>query len=520
MAAAESQTALPAVSVQAAPQRAADYKAEALSSPKFTQPLVDTPQTISVIKKEIVQERGATTLSEALASVPGITLQLGENGNTQTGDAIFMRGFDTSASIFVDGIRDLGFISRDTFNIEQIEVVKGASGSDFGRGASSGYVNLASKAPVGDTFTNASIAVGTADRKRLTADINRTLDIGLPGSALRLNLMAQDYGTPGRDYVRSNRWGFAPSLAFGLGTPPRTTLSYLHLEQNNRPDGGVPTYGISGYVGGSRGPAVDRTNYYGSLGDHDDVSLDMFTIRFEHDIRSGTTLRNITRLGRSEQDLLVTGVNGVTATAPNPANFTVQRVRQGRDQVNEILTNQTNLSTSFQTGFIAHTLSTGVEFIYERQKQKTPQTLNNTTLPASLQQPVANLYNPSVGDVFLTPPDKGAYTDGKTLTAAIYAFDNLKLSEQWQVNAGARVERYRTETNSASFTAQTSTAAESLTQNPQLATSDTLVSWKLAAVYKPAANGSVYAAVSTSYQPPGGNNFALSSSASSAAQPN
>src|SRR5207344_771471 len=104
------------------------YKADTVSSPKFTQPLVDTPQTITVIKHEVLEQQGPTSLSEALRNTPGITLQLGENGNTQTGDSVYMRGFDTSASIFVDGVRDLGSITRDTFNIDSVEVVKGPSG--------------------------------------------------------------------------------------------------------------------------------------------------------------------------------------------------------------------------------------------------------------------------------------------------------------------------------------------------------------------------------------------------------
>ena len=118
---------LPAVKVTGG-AGANDYKADKASSPKFTQPLVDTPQTITVIKKEILQQQAATSLAEALRNTPGITLQLGENGNTATGDSIFMRGFDTTNSIFVDGMRDLGNISRDVFNIEQIEVIKGPSG--------------------------------------------------------------------------------------------------------------------------------------------------------------------------------------------------------------------------------------------------------------------------------------------------------------------------------------------------------------------------------------------------------
>lgn len=511
---------LPEIKAKASTENS--FKADTVSSPKFMQPLVDTPQTITVIKKEILQQQGATTLSEALRNTPGITLQLGENGNSQTGDSIFMRGFDTSGSIFVDGIRDLGSISRDTFNLDAVEVVKGPAGSDNGRGASSGYVNLVSKAPLRERFTNASITGGTDSRFRATVDANMPLDIGFEGSALRLNLMAQDYGTPGRDEVKAKRWGFAPSVAFGLGTATRTTLSYLHLDQKNRPDGGVSTFGLDGYVfpTGVSGPKVDSSNFYGSRDDFDDVKVDMFTAQIEHKLTPTSILRNTTRLGYTRQDLLITGVNAVIATAgADPSTFQVARSRQGRQQNNEILTNQTNLSTVFEAAGFKHALSTGFELIYERQSTQTPQTLTNTTLPASLQQQPANLYDPSLDDPFQTPPYKGAYTKGNTLSAAVYAFDTINLSERWMVNGGVRWERYHTETNSATFTAATATTPESLVQNPPLSTNDNLFSWKLSAVYKPADNGSVYATVSNSYLPPGGNNFALSSAENSANQP-
>src|SRR5262249_47520828 len=117
------------------------YKADTASSPKFTAPLLDTPQTITVIKKELLDDQGVGSLAEALRNTPGITFTLGENGNTTAGDSITMRGFDTAGSIFVDGVRDLGAVSRDTFNTEQIEIVKGPSGSDNGRGAPTGYIN-------------------------------------------------------------------------------------------------------------------------------------------------------------------------------------------------------------------------------------------------------------------------------------------------------------------------------------------------------------------------------------------
>ncbi|CAN5921144.1 catecholate siderophore receptor Fiu [soil metagenome] len=521
----EIQTTLPAVRVKAANEGDNVYKADRSSSSKFTQPLVDTPQTITVIKKELLREQGATTLSEALRNTPGVTMLMGENGNTASGDSIFMRGFDTTGSIFVDGIRDLGSISRDIFNIEQVEVVKGPSGADIGRAASSGYVNLSSKVPFGDSYSTGSVSFGTSNRKRATLDLNRQLDIGIPGAAVRLNLMAQDYGVPGRDDVKKKSYGFAPSLALGLNTPTRAYFYALHSKQDNRPDGGVSTIGLGKSYNtiltpaGITPPKVDSKNFYGSLSDHEDIEIDMFTARIEHDVAPGITIRNSSRYGRSNQTSVLTGVNALgnvgTAAAPSSdfASYTVARSRQGKYQENEILTNQTNITAELGGGSIKHSVTGGVEFIYE--KQYTP------TYAVVGTQGAANLYKPSVNDVFQPVARTGAFSKGNTLSAAIYAFDTLKLGEQWQLTGGARIERYKTEFNGVSL----STAAA----NPTLPvgtllptaidTSGNLVSWKVGALYKPGPNGSVYVSFANSKQPPGGAGLALSTAANSINRP-
>jgi outer membrane receptor for monomeric catechols len=170
---------------------------------------------------------------------------MGENGNTATGDSIFMRGFDTQSSIYVDGIRDLGTISRDTFNTEQVEIAKGPAGVDNGRGSSSGYINMSSKAAQADSFINANATVGSGSHKRVSADINQQLPID--GAAVRVNLLRQDSGVAGRDVVENNTTGLATSLVFGLDSATRTTFNYLHVQQDNVPDGGIPTIGLDGF---------------------------------------------------------------------------------------------------------------------------------------------------------------------------------------------------------------------------------------------------------------------------------
>jgi len=511
------ETTLPTVKVQAATEREGELKADVLSSPKFTQPILDTPQTITVIKKELLQQQAATTLSEALRNTPGVTMQLGENGSTQTGDSINLRGFDSSQSIFVDGIRDLGAVSRDVFNIDQVEVVKGPSGSDIGRGASSAYINLVSKSAQADgAFATGSLIVGTDDRQRVVADLNAPL-AALPGSAVRLNLMAQDDGVPGRDEVRQKRWGFAPTATFGLGGGTRETVSFLHVQQDNRPDGGVSTFGVKGYVFAAAagttpaqkpGPAVDPGNYYGLASDFDHVKMDMFTSKLESDLAKGVVLRNTTRIGRTTEDVVVTGVNAVTATAATPSGYTVARSRQGRHQDNEILTNQTNLASEFVAFGLKNSLSTGFELTYERQKTATPVTVAGT----------ASLYAPNPGDTLAMPAYKGTQTIGSTLTGSAYAFETLAITDSFLVNGGARVDKFHTDTSGSTYTAASGATPASLTNNAPLGLTDTLWSWKVGAVFKPAKNGSVYATWSDSRNPPGGTNFALSSQANSSAQ--
>lgn len=501
--------------VQVRDRREGSYKAETASSPKFTRPLLDTPQTVSVIRREVIEEQDATTLQEALRNTPGVTLLLGEGGNSNTRDNIFMRGFDTTGSIFIDGVRNLGSAVRDTFNIEQIEIVKGASGSEYGRGAPSGSINMSTKLPFAGDSSQARLSTGTADGLRATADLNRRLG---ETSALRLNAMVQGMGVAGRDFVRSNGTGMAPSLALGLGTPTRIFADLQLLRFEGRPDGGVPTVGLPGYYSaplasaGITGiAAVDPSNFYGSLGDFSETELNQATLRLEHDLARGITVRNITRVGRSKIDQLITGTSavvsdgtGASATArPDPATWTATRSRQLRWQANNLFTNQTNVTANFETGALQHALSAGVEWIYEKQ------TTRGRTGAGTMPQ--ASLYAPNPGDP-VTGQDirpTGQVNEGDTRTLALYAFDSIDLGPRWQVNGGLRMDRYRT-ANENTTAPNATTGLQTVTP---LTSRGTLLSGKLGVVYKPVEEGSLYAAVSTSQQPPGGSNFALSATA-------
>ena len=501
---AQTEATLPTTKVAAPEQTTPVIKKEKSASPKLTQPLVDTPQTVTVISKEVLQQQGAVSLMQALQNTPGITMQLGEGGNTSAGDTFSMRGFSTQTSTFVDGVRDLGAVSRDTFNLEQVEIVKGPCGADIGRGATSGYVNLISKSANLEDNISGSIGASTADNQRFTLDANKVID---DTTAVRVNLLRQQGSVAGRDKVEKNTDGVAVSLATGLGTNTVFTLNAQHIKQDNVPDGGVPTIGLEGYYNsgtpaGVTASPVNSSNYYGLNGDYEDVTADMITGKLEHTFANGNKLTNITRFGKSETDRILTAVGSSTTTSTNSAAWTSSRSRQSTLQDNTILANQTNLQSQFKTGSIEHDLLVGMELLHEGQNSYTRDGLGTVA--------AANAYNPNSGDTLTAyaPKLTGASTKGFTNTIAVYGFDTLKLNEQWQINGGLRLEHYNTQTDVTTVSGSNLIASN-------LEKSGNLLGGKLGLVYKPAANGSVYLAYATSQKPAGSDNFTLSTTATS-----
>jgi catecholate siderophore receptor len=529
-----------------------DIRAEKASSPKYTEKLVDTAQTLTVIKKELIEQQGAVTLTEALRNTPGVgAFFLGENGNTNTGDAIYMRGFDASSSIYVDGVRDIGSISRDTFNIEQIDVLKGPAGTDNGRSSPTGSINLVSKQPLLEDAYLGSVTFGSGQQKRATADINKVIDAD-SGTAFRLNLLDQDSGSPARDMVKNKRWGVAPSVAFGLGSPTRIYLNYLHIKQDNVPDGGVLTIGLPGWTPPADIAAVAATatkpavpaksfafmagaarvnpkNFYGSVLDHDDVTADMLTARVEHDFAGGAKVQNTTRYGKTKQNYLLTSFMSTGANMPtvvagaDPATWMLNRTNlTTKDQQNEVLTNQSTITANFDTGALKHTVVGGLELTNEKQ---TNYLYVNSAPAATAGLPATSIYYPNphapISTAQVNLVRSGGRNDGTTNTQSVYLFDTVKLGDKWIFNGGVRVDHYSTTYNAVAVQAAATPQVIPVGTlvGSAIEASDNLANGKLSALYKPTADSSVYALVATSKAPPGSANFALSTSASSAANP-
>ncbi|MBP9491251.1 MAG: catecholate siderophore receptor Fiu [Aliarcobacter sp.] len=497
------------------------YKVDKSSSSKVVQDLVDTPQTIQVITKKVMDEQKATTLQEALRNTPGVTLLLGEGGNTNSKNNINLRGFDVSSSIYKDGIRDLSAATRDMFNTEAVEVTKGTVGADNGRSVASGYINQVTKTATNKDQNEVAASYGTEKNSRLTADLNKALS---ETSGIRLNVMKQDGEVAGRDEIELDRIGIAASVAFGIGTDTRTSFGYERYEQDDVPDGGVSVVGLDGYSNsvlsnaGIKAKKVDPSNFYGTPDDYEKVTTDTFTAKFEHDFSDKTTLTNTTRYGKSKIDSLLTSIGNATITnVNNPSSWTISRSGQARWQENEILTNATNITTSAQTGSVVHNISTGFDFTIDNQTSKTKVTTGST-------YPAANLYNPDYSQRAsnLTVSETGAKTFGETRTIGVYAFDSISLTDKIILTGGGRVDKYNTKTDITTIATATNPGG-GVPVGTQVANnledSGTLKSYKVGAVYKPLDNGSVYISYADSQLPPGGANFTLSSSATNGANP-
>ncbi|WP_158044993.1 TonB-dependent receptor [Skermanella pratensis] len=427
----------------------------------------DTPQGISVVPRELIEERNITSLREAVRNVPGISINAGEGG--AQGDTLTIRGFSARGDLFVDGARDPGQYNRDTFNLQSVEVLKGPSSLLFGRGSTGGVINLVTKTPTMERSNNAEISLGNGPFFRGTADLN--MPVG-PTAAVRLNVMGQDSDTVGRDLVEQKRWGIAPSIGLGLGTDTRFTLSYLHQEEDNIPDYGLP------YVFGRPAP-VDIDTFYGLRDDFEDVQVDLVTAKLDHVATDWLKLSNTLRAGYYSRDATTTAprVNAAAGT-PIPA-IRVVRSRPSLESDTWTVNNNATATATFDTGPIGHTLVAGVELGYEDVETRR---FGFTGLPT------AALFDPDPNAGVGTPRNLTSDTSANASTFGVYAADRIALTDQWSIIAGLRWDRFSAESDE-------SVAGVSLDRT------DTMWSTRAAVVYEPTDAQTYYFSYGTSFNP-------------------
>jgi catecholate siderophore receptor len=446
----------------------------------------EAPQSISVIPREVIEQQAATTLRDVLRNVSGISMAAGEGG-VPAGDNLTLRGFSARTDIFIDGIRDFGSYTRDTFNVEQVEIVKGPSTAQTGRGSTGGYINLISKQPQRQTFVGGTLGVGSPEYWRGTADINIGEETsGISGAAFRLNLLYHDTDAPGRDHVETQRWGIAPSAAIGLGTRTRAIVSYQYLGQENVPDYGIlfvpPTVTNPQLVPYRDQPApVDRENYYGLLErDYEKTDTHAVTFAVEHDLSSGVRVANVTRYGRSKRDSIY--------SSPRLLNNTSLEVRaqaQSRDTLDQLLLNQSNVFARFRTGGIGHDLIAGFEISNEKSRNRGRTITEATT---------TNLFDPDPGRPYTgTIAPSGFTARAEADSIAGYVFDTIRLSPQFSISGGVRYERFEVDYIGLPTTAEPIPVPLSRT--------DTIFSWRAGATYKPVPDLSLYVGAGSSSNP-------------------
>lgn len=518
------------------------YKVDKADSPKFTAPLVDTPRTVTVIPAQVIKDTASASLVEALRTVPGITFGAGEGGNP-LGDRPFIRGFDSQASTYVDGVRDIGAQSREVFAVEQIEVVKGSDSVMGGRGNAGGTINLVSKTPGPDRFIAVSGTGGSADYKRVTVDINQPINDFV---GIRLNGMWHDQDVAGRDAIWQKRWGIAPSVKLGLNGPTSLTVSYYHLDSDELPDSGIPYLYTGANVPAGvteTGPAgnyttiggkqisVPRGAYYGLIDrDFRKTKVDNFTIRAEHDF-GGVTLRNTSRYGRTDQRYIWTqpddqqgNVYGTNAASPATAGGYVWRRINSRISQTEGLLNQTDLFGEFNTGSIRHSFAATLEYSHEKSTTggyvgnaatgaaiATGSTIsprcstamlaryNCTTVdnpnPSDPWVPYASDTSTAAGAIVESAMKTRTLTDATTKSASL--FDTITITDQLLLNLGGRFDRYETSIGVPLAATATTTGRTYISRN------DNLWTYQAGLVFKPLPNGSIYVSTATAATPPG-----------------
>jgi catecholate siderophore receptor len=482
------------------------------SSSKFTAPLLDTPRSVTVIPSKIIEQTAATSLADILRTSPGITFGAGEGGQPLA-DRPFIRGQSSGNNVFVDGVRDSGGQTREVFNLEQVEVIKGPDSVYSGRGSGGGSINLSSKSPKADSFVAGSAAAGADQYYRVTADGNYAF---AKNAALRLNLMATGGDTPGRDSVSFKRWGVAPSLAFGIDTDTQATLSYYHLDTDQDPDYGIPlaskrTWGVAGTDSRTR-PAsgildVSRDAYYGLDRDWMKTKADIATIAVRHEINEDLAVRQVVRYAKTLNDYFVTNPGDGGAAQFVAGEWWMLRGTKSRWNETTTAAFVTDLTGKFELAGLKNRFNIGVELSREVNDNATYTffTTSGSACPTGFtgggNGGCTRLYAPNPDDAWAGVINRGPASQSKTRSGSIYAFDTIDLTEKLLLNVGVRYDDYSTRGYNATATTANGVVTAVTYANLPKASWD-FVNYQIGLNYKPTPSSSLYVSYATSSTPP------------------
>ena len=347
----------------------APYKVEKSASGKLTEPLVNTPRTVTAIPKEVIQDKQTRDLRDLARETPGLSIGSAEGGNSYSAFAI--RGFKSNNDLFMDNLRNPGNLLPDVFSVEQIEIYKGPSGGIAGRSTIGGAINLISKQPVlNQNFYEVATTVGTDNTFRTTLDANQTVTRDF---AVRANVMYDQHDVAGRDFAKSEKWGGLLSATGRLSDNIKVTLDYYRYRNDATPDWGVPIKNSEDVPVTELGK-VSRNQWWGMKGlDFMKEEADIGTATVVAKLSEGITLTNRSRIGETVVDYVATSAEGyVEGSATGDVHH------PQRDQTAALYTNQTELNFKFLTGPVRHNLVAGLELTREEIDRKNYTFINFT----------------------------------------------------------------------------------------------------------------------------------------------
>jgi catecholate siderophore receptor len=485
---------------------AAPYKVDHLqASGKFPEPLLNTPKSVTVLSKEVLEDKNATTLKQAILSTAGVTLGTGEGGNA-FGDRFFIRGFDVRNDIFIDGVRDSGVSVRENFFTEQVEILRGPASSFAGRGTAGGAINIVTKqATTEKSFYNMDTTFGTDNTKRVTLDVNQVIS---PTLALRAGGLFQDANVAGRNYVTDDRNGGFAAATWKPVDAVKITGNYIHTELTGIPDFGVPYYRPStATTAGGPFPdfGVNRNNFYGFVNrDFYRTGQDIGTINAEVQITPDLVVSNKFRDSRSTQNYIGTLPESPVLTNPLSAS-TLSANPQSRLQITDVLANQTEATYKFNDGVgFKHTLLAGVELDRERSSidkyvgLSSEITTGTSAFTGSGSLSGVSVFNPQYAELPFTGSLALAGLPTKIAidTKSGYVLDSANYHDLLILNGGVRYDDYSINTSGYGTVNGKNTFGQ---QSAEFGIPD----FNLGLTLKPLPNGSVYVAYATSANPVG-----------------
>ncbi|RXT42326.1 TonB-dependent siderophore receptor [Bradyrhizobium betae] len=467
---------------------AAPYKIDRVqASGKFPEPLLNTPKTITVLSKEVLDDKNATSLREVGRSTAGVTLGSGEGGNA-FGDRFFIRGFDARNDVFIDGIRDPAVSIRENFFTEQLEILRGPASSYAGRGTAGGAINIVTKQATDRNFQNAETTFGTDMTKRVTIDVNQVID---PTFSVRVGGLFQDANVAGRNYVTDNRWGTFISTKYAPTNDFKITTNYVHTDLSGYPDFGVPYYKQGNAPATEAG--IPRGTWYGLLNrDFQTARQDFGTLTAEYKPTNNITLTSRTRMEQSTLEYIGTLPQSPITTDPDPTKWTITASAQSRNQWVDVIANQEDATFKFNTGSVKHTAVTGLEVSNERigigRYNGLASEVFGSGFSSSGALTLQNMYSP--GYTYTPGPFNPVLTGDPTRynvdSGAVYVMDTANWEDTIILNGGVRWDSYKL--NSSIAAASSSVDSD-------------FVNYNAGIVYKPVSIGSLYAAYATSTNP-------------------